>query len=402
MNEGPSYGTQPDQIHPFFAAKREWSKVKDEILGKYIACYLKTIQHRGCPIIIVDAFSGPGRFGDETDGSPLLICNAIDRAPEQSVGIGAIFADSHPAHRLALESCLESYIAKGVAGSPLADFSDALSRALAVGRDSTVFFYLDPYGIKELDFDTVRQIYERDTRQSTEVLINFNFRTFMRMSGNWSYGETADEVARKVKRSKTDTVNNVMGGEYWLDIVCDPNLTKIQREDAVVDAYMERIRAFFRYTYSIPVKEVDDSTNTIPTDDLARYHLIFGTRSPRAVLYMNDVANVALEPYFDQFKDGLLFRVTPERYEPAPREEVKQAIVEVVEKRRMRRREVYEAIVPSFFLQRRSKDYRAIIDEIVFTEKRLFADPSTLKRKGRLNDQTLLSTQPWPEPQEGS
>lgn len=41
------YGTRADQIHPFFKAKREWSKIKDRIVGDYIACYLKTIQRRG-------------------------------------------------------------------------------------------------------------------------------------------------------------------------------------------------------------------------------------------------------------------------------------------------------------------------------------------------------------------
>ena len=54
-----------------------------------------------------------------------------------------------------------------------------------------MFFYLDPYGIKDVDFETVKQIYERDTTQSTEILLNFNFKTFMRMSGNWSYTDSA-------------------------------------------------------------------------------------------------------------------------------------------------------------------------------------------------------------------
>ena len=31
------YGSRADQIHPFFKKKREWSKVKEEIVGKYIA-----------------------------------------------------------------------------------------------------------------------------------------------------------------------------------------------------------------------------------------------------------------------------------------------------------------------------------------------------------------------------
>ncbi|HUT54432.1 MAG TPA: three-Cys-motif partner protein TcmP [bacterium] len=389
-----TYGNRADQIHDFFKAKREWSKVKDEILGKYIACYLKTIQHRGRPIIIIDAFAGPGNFGDGSDGSPLITCKTIEKVFKREAGIGCIFSDSHPAHRTALEACLCEFIDKGIAEKPLSDFAETLSRALEVGKDSTLFFYLDPYGIKDLDFDTVRQIYERDSSQSTEVLINFNFRTFMRMSGNWNYNDSASEVSNKVKDSKTETVNRVMGGDYWRAIVTNPSLDKIQREDAVVGAYMDKVRAFFNYTFSIPVKELDDGSN-IPADDLAKYHLIFGTRSPRAVVYMNDVANIALEPYFNQFTQGLLFPMTPERYEQKSLEEVKSAIIGAVSQQPMKRPQIYEAVIPMFFLQYRSKDYRAMIESLVFKEKRLFANPQTLKLKNKLNDQTFISTRPW-------
>lgn len=391
-----AYGYRADQIHPFFKKKREWSKVKDEIVGKYIACYLKTIQHRGRPIIIVDAFSGPGRFGDGAKGSPFIICGEIQRAPRRRVGIACLFSDSHSAHRAALEDCLAGYIKQGIAGKPLSEFSEALSCALQVGRGSTLFFYLDPYGIKDLDFETVRQIYQRDTSQSTEVLINFNFKAFMRMSGNWAYSESASDIARKVKEAKVETVNAVMGGDYWLGIVTDPKLDKIQREDLVVGKYMERVREFFGFTYSIPVKELDDPAGSVPTDDLAKYHLIFGTRSPRAVVYMNDVAINALEPYFRQFKDGLLFDMTPGRYEPCPIDEVKRAIIEVVDARPMTRPQIFEAIIPKYFIQRRQKDYRALIDELTFNEGRLFPDRRTMKRKTQLNDETLLSRKPWP------
>ena len=290
---------------------------------------------------------------------------------------------------------MATHIKNGVAAKPLADFSEVLSGALEVGQNATLFFYLDPYGIKDLDFETVKQIYSRDTNQSTEVLINFNFRTFMRMSGNWSYNDSASEVARKVKEAKVETVNAVMGGDYWLGIVTDPKLDKIQREDLVVGKYVERVREFFGYTYSVPVKEFDDRRGSVPTDDLAKYHLIFGTRSARAVVYMNDVAINALEPYFRQFKEGLLFDLTPGRYEPCSIDEVKAAIIEVVDSRPMTRPEIFEAVVPKYFMQRRRKEYRAAIDELAFKEGRLFPDRTTMKRKTQLNDETLLSAKAW-------
>src|SRR4029079_1129062 len=118
------------------------------------------------------------------------------------------------------------FIQQGIAEAPYEDCAQALARALEVGAGSTIFFYLDPYGIKDLEFEMVKQIYERNTKRSTEVLINFNFRTFMRMSGNWDYADSATEVSRKVKEGKTDTVNRVMGGDYWQGIITDPRLDK--------------------------------------------------------------------------------------------------------------------------------------------------------------------------------
>jgi three-Cys-motif partner protein len=389
------YGPGPNQIDEFFKEKRQWSETKDKILGDYIDCYLKTVTGRHQPIIIVDGFAGPGKFGDDTDGSPLIICKAIDRRSSRTdVGIGCVFADNKAVHRQALEILIENYIQKGIASRPLMSFSEALTYALKIGSGSTLFFYLDPYGIKDMEFDTVRQIYDRSPSQSTEVLINFSYPTVMRMSGNWSYGDSPEEVSRRVKQAKVETLNRYMGGDYWLDIVTNPHLDKTQREDIIVRAYTDRVRKFFKYAYSIPVKELETSPG-VPADDTAKYHLVFGTRSSRAVQYMNDVAISAIRPYLNQFEEGLLFAMTPERFVAAPIDEVKAAIVKVVEHQPMKRPGIYEAIIPTYFLQYRTPDYRKMIEDLVFRERRLFADPRTLKTKNHLNNETLIAAKPW-------
>ena len=387
------YGENVDEIHPFFEKKREWSKIKDRIVGSYVTCYLRTVQRLQKSIIIVDSFSGPGIFGDGSDGSPLIICKSIERTQQKGSGIDCIFSDAHPAHREALEINLGPYITKGIAEKPLAHFSQSLSKALSGGHGATLFFYLDPYGIRDLEFDIVKQIYKRDTSDSTEVLINFNFKAFMRMSGNWNYTDAATEIARKVKESKIDRVDGVMGGNYWKDIITDPTVDKLSREDLVVNAYKEKIRNYFCYTYSIPVKELEESSS-IPTDQIAKYHLIFGTRHVRAVQYMNDVANLALEPYLNQFKEGLLFSFTPKRFEPTSENEICKAILKEVRNKPKTRPEIYEAIIPSYFMHYRTKDYRAMIDKLI-KAKLLFPDKKSMKRKAQINDSTKLSSTPW-------
>lgn len=388
------YGSGSDEVDEFFRAKRRWSKVKDKIVGDYVDMYLNTVHKLRRPILIVDGFAGPGRFGDGSPGSPLIICNAIRK---RSRGLmSCLFADVHPDHRAALKRNLAEHIAFNVCEPPYEDCAQALTRALELGAGSTVFFYLDPYGIKDLEFDLVRQIYERNPNRSTEVLINFNFRAFMRMSGNWNYGDSASEVSRKVKKGKTETVNRVMGGDYWQSIIIDPGLDKIAREVAVVKEYLARVRQFFEYAYAIPVKERKEGEDGIPDDELARYHLIFGTRSPLAVVYMNDVALYALEPYLRQFKEGLLFDFTPQRYQPIDRENAKKAVVDAVSTKALTRPDIYKIVIPKFFMHYWKKDYRAMIDELTFREGGLYADERTMKRQNMLNNDTLLSARPWP------
>lgn len=390
------YGDRANQIDPFFEKKREWSHVKDRILGAYVVSYLRTIQRLGRPIIIVDSFAGPGMFGDGAEGSPMILCKAIQENAQGSVGIGCIFSDIHPAHREALESNIQAHISRGLALKPLTNFTESLTRALEVGkaRNATLFFYLDPYGVKDLEFETVKQIYERNPQQSTEVLINFNFKAFMRMSGNWKFNDSTDDISRKVKASKVERINSVMGGDYWMGIITDPKIDKLKREDLVVAAYMNLVRKYFDYTYSIPVKEMEDSDGSIPTDELAKYHLIFGTRHPRAVRYMNDVANGALEQYLNQFREGLLFSFVPQRFQAASSDAVKDALVAAVAKQQIKRPELYEQVVPQFFLHYRTKEYRAMIDDLIKAQ-RLFPNPKTIKQKGKMNDETLLSVTPW-------
>ncbi len=128
---------------------------------------------------------------------------------------------------------------------------------------------------------------------------------------------------------------------------------------------------------------------------MAKYHLIFGTRSIRAVQYMNDIVYNALQPYFAPFKDNYLFDMRPGRYDQAPEEEIKNAIIEALRGRPMTRAELYETIIPSYFAQRSTTQYRAMIASLTFDEHRLYPDPRTMKRTNQLNDQTRLATAPW-------
>src|SRR5947209_19044740 len=75
--------TMVESSDEFFEGKRPWSKIKDEVLEKYMTPYLAKVNTRGQPILLIGGYAGPGVFEDEALGSPLIMC---DKAEERAKG----------------------------------------------------------------------------------------------------------------------------------------------------------------------------------------------------------------------------------------------------------------------------------------------------------------------------
>jgi hypothetical protein len=67
-----------------------------------------------------------------------------------------------------------------------------------------------------------------------------------------------------------------------------------------------------------------------------------------------------------------------------------------VRARPLKRPDIWEAVLPQFFMHRPKKEWRAMVDDLTFKERRLYPDPRTVKMANKLNDETLLSLRPWP------
>jgi len=395
------YGKADHQVHPFVREKKLWSETKDTILAKYIDSYLRTVHARGRPIAVVDCFAGPGLFGDGSEGSPLIICKAIRKLANRgsiSVPAKAYFADTRTGHRDALRSNLARF--GDIAQQPDSSCADVIARVLRECHGYTLFFYLDPWGLKGLEFNTIRPTLERDPRQSTEVLINFSYPSFMRLAGNWDYDDSLETVGEKVKEAKVDLVNAVMNGDYWLKVILT-TADKVDREHAVVDAYKDTaLGPYFDYVVSCPVEVIDDVPRVtgLPEEQIAKYHLIFATRHRRGVAYMHDFMYGALEPYLRRFEKGTLFAVTPERYEE-PRDLEQEVIPLVAQAGEISRGDLLDELIVTFTARQRRfprfkrKELRPVVDRLIRAGKLFTKNPPG--QEGRLNDRTLLSVKPF-------
>ena len=170
----------------FFKQKKEWSVIKDRLLGGYLPQYFQKVLFTHRPIYYVDCFAGKGKFDDGQVGSPMIamdsICTSIARSkldPQELNGaIHPYFIELNHAKDLE-ENLKATYKSPRIYQVIDGKFEEKICGILSGRKGDNVFLYIDPYGIKALDSHLFAEIQGFEFR-SFEMLINFNSFGFFR------------------------------------------------------------------------------------------------------------------------------------------------------------------------------------------------------------------------------
>lgn len=123
----------------FFKKKKEWSIIKDELLGCYLKPYTAKIIHTHKPLVYVDCFAGKGKFDDGNPGSPLIALEIFKDTMASTTQVGkplidATFIDLNYANDL--RANLSNYPRTNIiAGS----YEDTIESCLALKEKCNVF-----------------------------------------------------------------------------------------------------------------------------------------------------------------------------------------------------------------------------------------------------------------------
>ena len=271
----------------FFETKREWSRLKDRILGTYLRPYLTKITTKRQPVLIVDCFAGKGRFDDGEPGSPLLICEAItavmDIRPRADVQGLFIEKKYHAELRENLRGFDRSEVLPGTYEQHIAEIEH---RATA---KTNLLMFVDPYGIKSLDMSRFQRLAELGLG-SIELVINMTAFGFLREGCRLLSIEGFDcEEDSDVYEDDPDSPNNVRrmnaiaAGSYWMDVLRDYHDGDIDMRAAereFVNRYLANLRRIFSYVVDIPVQ--------YRRGHLPKYRLIYGTKNADGFILMAD------------------------------------------------------------------------------------------------------------------
>ncbi|TMC18384.1 MAG: three-Cys-motif partner protein TcmP [Chloroflexi bacterium] len=260
----PMEAVMSESNEDFFEGKREWSKIKDEVLANYMKPYLAKVNKRGQSILLIDGYAGPGVFEDGSHGSPLIMC---EKAEEWAKGnYHAIFINNERKYYDKLSREIQRKGWSKVAEARLGDTQRVLPEIFKTLKDQTVFLYLDPFGPTGCNFDLLAPFLNRNPSYSTEILLTMNMPGVHRLAAR--HVDEAGRVDEEKIRNYRLMLTRTFGGDYWQDILRQDAETA-ERDIQLIEAY--------------PKASLWREANTI------KYFIVFASRHRDALVLLNDI-----------------------------------------------------------------------------------------------------------------
>ncbi|MDQ2886852.1 MAG: three-Cys-motif partner protein TcmP [Chloroflexota bacterium] len=360
----------------FFAGKRSWSIIKDQVLQGYMTPYIAKVNKRGKPILLIDGYAGPGTFGDGTVGSPLIMCQAAEKYAQGNYQ--AIFINKDQKYHDKLREEIRRGGWSGSVETILGDSTILLQELPNRLSNWTVFLYLDPFGLKGCEFSLLKPFLDRNPAFSTEILFTMNMPIVHRLAARH-----VDEDRRQndqTIKSYHERLTKVFGGEYWKEIMWQRVGSPEEHEHQLIGAYQAKLAHYLPYTGSCPVRE--------GTNRRIKYFIVFASRHPDSMLLLNDIMAKA---YFDRMHQasyaGTLFANTDWR-ETRSTNDLQSSIINMVaEHSGETRKSIWLRIVQAYFMRYLHSEYLAMAQRLIDEKKLISPTPRPTKR---LNDDCVL------------
>lgn len=259
----------PKDNSTFFIQKNSWSEIKDRLLAGYLPQYFQKVLRTNKPIFYVDCFAGKGKFDDGKDGSPRIALQIRDISINQSMAqnprIDTCFIDLHYGDELAM-NIAEFDNHNGITLVISGKYEEQIETLLINKQNSNIFLYIDPYGIKALDYALFSKFSDYGF-SSIELLINMNSFGFMRaacraMKVDYVLDESLEDLVEyeptvvDATPQSINLLNRIAGGNFWQSIVQDYNAKKIdgyEAEKRFSAGYKQQLMKKYTYVLDMPI-----------------------------------------------------------------------------------------------------------------------------------------------------
>lgn len=189
MLEENKLGSQENS--DFFDKMHDWSERKLQLLQNYVdpaARILGSIKQ----VYYIDGFAGRGMYRDGTEGSPVRIAKLAQQFEKEGkpYAFKCINVEEDDEHFAELQKDTASFgkIVQNFHGR----FTDHLDNILQIIGNQSSIFFLDPFGIKGVDWSAIKKIINRSA--PTDIWIRFDHVEVRRLDGNYSINEKKFDI----------------------------------------------------------------------------------------------------------------------------------------------------------------------------------------------------------------
>lgn len=280
-----------------FAELQPQSATKHDILEKYVSAWAGILsKQQWCRNAwVIDAFAGPGRYGDGNPGSPLIIAEQLARWQAVRAADRPHFRFRlrliEPDHRDELAEALllvSPELDVRVCDEPT--FRDALPGLIQEIGDDPALYFIDPAGWSGAEFDLVEEALKG---RSKEVLINFLYDRLNEWAGAArqliEQGDPSPKITGLVQG-----ITSFFGTSEWIDVVLDEPGPRV-REARLLDIYAGQLRKRGTFAWSF--------RNKYPGKNRTYYYLIHATKKLTGLKIMKELminADIAAPTLFDE------------------------------------------------------------------------------------------------------
>lgn len=257
---------------------REWTGRKHAVLKKYLRTFCSALSRRTQDGVIyyVDGYAGAGVYKDKDDptapvepGSPVLAAQITQALPYNIECIN-IEEDKNNFDSLQRETSAFSHVA-----NIHADFNDVVDDVLAIVAHSPAFFFLDPFGTKDLPMDgLIDHIAQR--AQPTDILLRYATETVRRLAGAYEKNDVRSPAHAR-------NLDNWFRGTDWRTILSNHGVGPT-RDEQLLSYYTTQLetisRGRFKFARAYPIRTIDG---------FVKYHLVFATGDRLGLKLMSDI-----------------------------------------------------------------------------------------------------------------
>ena len=247
---------------------REHTRVKHNILKKYLPQWLTILGKGYSRLCYFDGFAGRGEYEDGSPGSPLIAMEIAEELVKQNKvkEVVPIFIEKNPDNYANLKNIIEINRSRFPnVRSPILkhdEFNNVILNVTdKVGlKLAPSFFFIDPFGYADTPFRTVKEIL---SIPRTEIFFTFMVR----------------DINRFLTLGDIDTVfDELFGTNSWRNLRNDRN-----RQKSLMELYIEQLRQETPAKYSWAFRVCADER--IQTT----YYLIHATRHFNGLRIMKDI-----------------------------------------------------------------------------------------------------------------